>query len=180
MASKRKENPQKELSKEWIIHALLSMMHDIPYRNISISALSDKAGLNRSTFYRHFTTTDDVIIYYLNKLCNELVKRLPEISEMSLPKFVFIYFSFWEDYKDFLSLLKENQMLHLLLQQFMPRMGDELLGERVNLYVYYFIAGGVWNLLEKWLEDGANLSAKELEDEARVIANELAGGSRIR
>lgn len=40
----------------------------MPYSDITISQICQRAGIARQTFYRNFETKDDVIRYYLNHL----------------------------------------------------------------------------------------------------------------
>lgn len=168
--TEKKENPQKTLSKELIRQALLDLMKEKPYKQISITELTLQADLARRTFYRHFMTIDDVLDYYIQIICNEMLGVfLEEEEEKDFQTLAILYFKFWEDYKDFLLILKKNDLLFMLLQKTMAGIRQKL-SEITNKttcsisreYSFYFTAGGLWNLLVKWIEDDTKLSPEEM------------------
>ena len=55
-------------SKELFIRALLTLMHQKPLEDISIKEIVEEASLTRQTFYRHFTSKEDVLKTYLDYL----------------------------------------------------------------------------------------------------------------
>jgi hypothetical protein len=60
-----KPNRQVERTKSWIFDALMLLMDEKPYDKITVSDISEKAGIARPTFYRNFDDKDDVIFEYL-------------------------------------------------------------------------------------------------------------------
>lgn len=48
------QNPIALRSREWLTNALLELMKDKPFHEISISEIAEKADLSRRTFYRFF------------------------------------------------------------------------------------------------------------------------------
>lgn len=57
---------QEYYTKHYIVTALFKLMHTTEYSAISISDITSKAGVGRATFYRHFKTKEDVILYWFN------------------------------------------------------------------------------------------------------------------
>lgn len=178
---KRKENPQKALSKEWIARALQDLMQEKPYQELTITEVASRADLSRRTFYRHFLTIDDVLHYTLEAITDQFIAFLMEETqdgarEVGLTTIVFLFFTYWERHKELLLLLKENDMLFLLLQKFFPKVRARLHGEpdgqqsaTTQAYVFSFAAGGAWNLLVSWVEAGAVQSPREMERVAAYI-----------
>jgi AcrR family transcriptional regulator len=68
--TQKKPNRAVERTKGWIFEALLALLDEKPYQSIGISDISDKAGINRSSFYRNFESKDDVIIQFMTNLVN--------------------------------------------------------------------------------------------------------------
>jgi len=172
----RKEHPQKELSKEWIVNALLDLMDKKNFNQITITELSKNADLARRTFYRHFDTVDDVLDYHMKKLSKELATLFAEgiAQNKSFKEYVVIYFSYWEQHKDLLLLLKKNNLLSILLFNFMPsvkeNLPDNYSNDPTSDYLFYFIFGGICNLLIKWIGDGTKQSAWEMGEIAETIS----------
>ena len=65
-----KPNRQVERTKSWIFDALMLLMDEKPYDKITVSDISDKAGVARPTFYRNFDDKDEVVLQYLKKSFN--------------------------------------------------------------------------------------------------------------
>ena len=59
----RRKNITSEMMMNYIAEGLLKLMSDKPYAKISVSDICEKAGVNRSTYYRHFYTKEDIIRY---------------------------------------------------------------------------------------------------------------------
>ena len=178
--TEKKENPQKTLSKELLRQALLDLMKEKPYKQISITELTMQADLARRTFYRHFITIDDVLDYHIQMICNEMVVMFLEEEKKDFQILVVLYFKFWEGYKEFLLILKKNDLLFMLLQKTMAGIRQKL-SEITNKtscpisreYSFYFTAGGLWNLMVKWIEDGTKLSPEEMGYISKNIMDNL-------
>ena len=160
-------HPQKAVSEALIVEALLSLMREKPYKNIRVTDLSARAGLSRRTFYRHFKTVGEVMDFYLQSICEEFIAfaaAYPE-AQKNLSSVVFVHFAFWERHKDFLLLLNDNDLLYKMVQGFTLRIHTKMMpniNSAEDKYVYNFIVGGQWNLLVKWVKDGAVATPKEM------------------
>ena len=169
MTVKEKENPSKTLSKEMITQALLDLMKEKPYKEISITKIMERSGISRRTFYRHFTVVGDVLDYHIQKLCSQYVSLLLKPAEYNFKTFAFVYFSFWESYTDFLLDLEKNELTFLLLQKYNQYsaeickavFGDNYSSKPDYEYALIFNAGGFWNLHLRLLKDGAKITPAE-------------------
>jgi AcrR family transcriptional regulator len=57
-------NRQVQRTRSWIFEALMALMDEKPYDKITISGITEKAGVARQTFYRNYDGKDDVIYEY--------------------------------------------------------------------------------------------------------------------
>jgi len=159
-----KENPSKTQSKEWFAQSLLTLMQIKPFYSISITEIAEQAQLARRTFYRHFNVQTDILEYLIQKLCVKYIDLLLEQSDLSFSNIALVFFNFCEANKDFLFIMHKNDLLFYLLQkfnQYLPEIQLRVLGSKSlaeDRYSIYFSAGGFWNLLIKWLDDGAQES----------------------
>ena len=70
-----KPNRQVQRTKSWIFEAIILLMDEKPYSKITVSDITEKAGIARQTFYRNFNDKDDVIFEYLvNTFGTELLE----------------------------------------------------------------------------------------------------------
>lgn len=58
------EYSPEEYSRFYIVQALFKLMHEYEYEKISVTDITNKAGVGRATFYRYFKRKEDVILYY--------------------------------------------------------------------------------------------------------------------
>ena len=136
------------------INALLSLMEEKPYNQISVSELSELAEYDRRTYYRYFTSKDDILFSHCSALLSEMAASMS--ASPLTPKSGFLsFFTFWNDHRDFLALLYKQNLIHFL-------------GEKITLvsefsrYAYYFTLGGLWQVLVLWIRDGMTLTPEQL------------------
>lgn len=74
-----------EQSKEKISKALLSIMEQYDFQEITITQISQEARLSRKTFYRLFSTKTDVLNYYFEYLNRFLIISLEVLKCRNSP-----------------------------------------------------------------------------------------------
>ena len=70
------KNPSAIRSKQEITDALLALMEKYPYNEISVKQIMLETGLVRKTFYRNFSSKDDVrstLEKYLHRVSQEVL-----------------------------------------------------------------------------------------------------------
>ena len=80
---KETQNPIAQRSMDWIAAALIALMKEKPFSSISITEISNRADLNRRTFYRSFTSKEEVLTYYLDKIWHEALNDLKTYDDHS-------------------------------------------------------------------------------------------------
>lgn len=83
------ENQTKaEYSKTLIMNAFYSLMKKKPFQEISITEISEIAGVSRLTFYRNFESKEDVIFEYSDRNKRDFLEKVFKVKET--PDFPFI------------------------------------------------------------------------------------------
>ena len=75
-----RKQSQIDRTRGWIEDALIEISECGRYANVTISELCKKAGVGRPTFYRHFTSKEDVIRSRMNKIFECFLQTLAEIG----------------------------------------------------------------------------------------------------
>ena len=91
---KRKENPISIQSKQWLLDALLTLMEEKDFQSITITELTERACLDRKTFYRNFRSKEDVLFLKFQELCQLYISELHSLSQyllMQYQKHILIY-----------------------------------------------------------------------------------------
>lgn len=178
MTDSKRENPQRILSKSLLTHALLELMNEIPYNQINITILAKKADVSRRTFYRHFSTIDEMLDFILHQTALKFQKFQEENKPNDFKTLIYVYFLYWKPRKNFLRILKDNGLLYRLQNKLMPmaptkdidtsRFSVEI-NDIVLNYAMAFTSGAVWSLLVKWLEIGVEQSPEEMAEIAENV-----------
>ena len=142
---KKSQNPSAVRSRKEISNALLKLMQEYPYAEISVKQIIMETSLARKTFYLNFSSKDDVLESILDELIGEYTDALSKANEEKNPAGtknldeaisvdttakvdtitnpLSVIFSFCDKNKAFLSLLHKNKMLYFLLirlNEFLP------------------------------------------------------------
>ena len=146
------------------------LMRKKPYMEITITELCAEADLSRRTFYRHFQTPDQILEYSISEIAKEfLAKRdLVFARNRTFRTLTIMFFSFWEERLDLLFLFRKNHLYYYLNNVFSRHLKDLILHQASHAYseeqikTFLFLSGGLWQLMDDWLEDGAVKSPEEM------------------
>lgn len=173
----------KNLSRQLIVEALLELMKEKPYQDISVTEITKKADVARRTFYFNYSDKDDVLEEFLEMFGKRLFKRINEKTNerMSSKNFIRIYFEFWKEEIEFATILIKNNLfirLFMLIEDDKIAFDNKLKEEVKNIltkeeenYFLIFHATGLWSLLELWVKNGA----KETPEEMAKIYEKIIG-----
>ena len=99
------ENPVSIRSKMYLVDALLELMDEKSYGNISIKELTDRAELSRRTFYTNFETKEDIIKYHIDTLVSGYIEILQTYERLTARYIAKEYFNYWFLHRNLLRLL---------------------------------------------------------------------------
>jgi AcrR family transcriptional regulator len=60
-----------------ICEGLLRLIAQKPYNAITVAALAEEAGVGRATFYRLFDSKEDAVLFCMERVFDELLRKLP-------------------------------------------------------------------------------------------------------
>lgn len=63
------------MMKSYMVDALLILMSEKDFQSITVEEIAVKAGVNRSTYYRHFNGKEDIIFYFLDSVMREYLEE---------------------------------------------------------------------------------------------------------
>ena len=167
------QNPSSIRSRKEITDALLKLMHEHPYQDISVKQIILETNLARRTFYRNYESKDDVLDSVITDKITEYAEELTASPESPLD----VIFRFCEKNKDFLMLLHKNSLLYLLLIKLnimIPKLNQitdktnnmfaRIIGDLEPDYLVAFNVGAIWNVIFKWVERGMTESTDEIKE----------------
>lgn len=176
-----KENRRVLYTKKIIKESLLELLQNKKIHQITVTDICKNANINRGTFYTHYKDAYDLLESMEDELFNQMLEYIEETPI--------------DDYKDVLllkalELIKENKDLFKIL--FCQQMDSDIMDRIVllankaeidklissstvdDVFLEYFIkynVGGVFSVVQTWLENDLNESPMEI---VNIINNIVA------
>lgn len=159
-------------SREKIVDALLRVMRQYDYREITITQIAQEAGLARKTFYRLFAGKEDVLACLFERLYMECFAGIRARNTTHYWDIVQCYFDFWEERRPLLELFRQNCLLPLLFDGayrysfclFEYIRSAEVAGQFSGQlpYLLAYSVGGMHSMLQKWVENDMSIPSAQL------------------
>ena len=168
--------------------ALILLLEKKEYSFITIKEVCEKAGVNRSTFYLHYETMDDLLtesIRYIgnkihkkfgNKVINKQVINKSELEDLLLitPEYLLPYLEFLKENKAIYkiafsqpNLLKEQYIVnHLYKNIFEPILDRFSVPKNDQKYMMSFYLAGISAIMISWIKN-------DCKDDMESIVNIL-------
>ena len=85
-------NPTALKSQEWLTEALINLMRETPYDQITIQSICKKAYLSRQTFYNFFDSKEDILRFWLQQKYEEQFNKFETKPTMqdTIDAFIFV------------------------------------------------------------------------------------------
>ena len=99
---KGQSHPASALSQKLLADGLLSLLEQKPFREITIKELCSHSDIARRTFYRHFSSVEDVMAYVVSHIIENFNKHMLQVQKEAYPAILASYFSFWKYYASLL------------------------------------------------------------------------------
>ena len=151
----RRKNTTSKMMKEYIIGAMLLLMKKRSFSEISIGEITDKAGVNRSTYYRNFHSKEEIIETFFCNILERTITELPADNNLTLQEYLEHVFKVFYRYKEDILCIHQNKLSHLLLSALnsyfllSADMVNESFVERLPLYYH---TGGIFNDFILWFD----------------------------
>ena len=177
------DNPSAIRSQREITEALLTLMGEVPYDEITVKQILLESKLAKKTFYRNFESKEDVLLSLVRTKLRDYFYVVDAGSEDVLTTI----FTFAVQNKDLLILLDRNDMLHIVLQCMNEYIGLHKTGSvsETNPFVRlfdgldseYLIAlniGAIWNVIALWIHQGMEDDPKYVRETIRQYLRRLS------
>ena len=160
----------KDFSKECFYNALVDIMKDKEFEDIQINEICERAGFNRSTFYRNFSSKIDVL---MTKFKEEAKKYQKLVNDKTDNSFIYKMTKLFEllrcSYDIFIQIRKAklDQEMYQAFSDIYP-IDDSF---NISPYGMIFKTGGVYMVIIKWMENGMKESDLEMAETIKTIIN---------
>ncbi len=155
--------------KDTIADALVLLLEKKQLDEISVSEIVLKAGVNRSTYYRHYRNKQEVVRHFYSCLLDTCLRSI-DASFTIREYFIHIFRNFLQ-YKEHLRLLDQRSLTYLLLDEMNQRISFYHRDSEDDLLWFYsqYHIGGVFNAFCFWLREDMTTSPEELAERCICI-----------
>lgn len=155
------------LTKECILTALLRLMEVKSYSSISITDITNLAGVSRMAYYRNYKNKDEILIKHLVEQEAKLLKELRGEPASTLRGMICYIAEFFQENVKVIKAVFDADLGHML---------TDMLGERINnyfpivnanstgKYVVQFYVSAVIGVFRMWFDNGMVETAEEISD----------------
>lgn len=170
---------QKQQSVRMIESALLSLMREKDFQEITVTEIVKRADVARRTFYRLYSRKEDVLHCCFRRLGEEYLKSCSALKKYDIEQIAEEFFGFWYLHREFLMLLHRCQLEDMFFSEIRQisdcivreRIGENIMEKDVNvLYFVCYSTGGFLMLLHQWIAEGMR---EQPEKYARKISTAL-------
>ncbi|MGL6200773.1 MAG: TetR/AcrR family transcriptional regulator [Lachnospiraceae bacterium] len=169
-----KSDAQVHRTKKMIISAILSLMDEYDYKDITVTQIAQYAAIDRSTYYRHFNSKEEILNCYVKEVVKEYESFLLNQHSFSEKACAISFFTVCQNHKADLYRLHKHRLLPTLLAKsddLFLTYHNKLLHEAKRSeeyqdidYVISFFIGGFWHIVQKWVADGMKKTPEQLVD----------------
>lgn len=184
MTNKFKQDKRSLKTRKAIKLALFKMLKTTDLEAVSITALTKMAGVNRNSFYTHYSSItnilDDIntdILFQVDEMLNKYTYKsfredaYPLISEfsknLSENKFFAEYVLFSKNNSDLLRKLKDY-ITDRCVKQYEVESGQK---SEIVPYMVAFLVGGVFDIYGLWFTSGRNVPIQTVTEKTAEFIN---------
>ncbi len=186
-----KTNRQSLRSQKMMHEALVELLKERPLHKISITAITERADVTRSTFYTHYQTKEELLYCCIDENLNVFFDKLrskegfgkDEGADVQSWKGLFLL---WKQHPELVELLKISEMEQIFIERLKniimdmhtTKISKDHPDMNPTLAAYYrdFLAHSIFSVLHHWVMTGMLQSP----DTMGKLLNELCGPIQAR
>ncbi len=179
-------------TREALLRALLELLQEKPLNSITVTELTDRADVNRATFYTHYQDIFDMFDHLesdLTQTCRNMVEAHgQEIAQGDYDGLIADVYQFFADneslfdivfsdtndgafFSSLIEVIREactknagvhDTVVDQLKRKGLPANSAKEACDTVCQYQFYYIAGGVVSILRKWMHSGRKESVAQM------------------
>ena len=158
-----------------MVQALIQLLQTKSLSNITITELTERAGVSRMTYYRNYHSLDEIFSSYLKDLVDAYrtdVATWTDKGNYNDYRNMLHCYEYFYHYKEFIACLVRTGLGHLLLQALDDYILETYYTEDKGRDFYYTLrafSGSLYNIYVTWILEDSKESAEEIVSIIRKI-----------
>ena len=162
-----KHNEINVLTKECILTALLRLMEEKPFVNISITDITTLAGVSRMAYYRNYSSKEDILLKKLEDEEKKIIETFIGQKADSIKDVIYYVSNFIQENSDVIKAIYSAGLAHKL---------TEMINERIysyfpishqsaeGTYAVKFYVGAILSVYSHWIDTGLEEPAETVTE----------------
>ena len=148
--------------REHLLKALLKRMEQTGLSGISVSELAQRAGVGRASFYRNFTSIEDILVQEERRLFEAWKENDKKRTDPSRDAFVESLLNFYKSNQTFYLSLYRVGLSAIVRETILSAIPIEPADPNPVAYVKSSIAYMIYGWVDEWMKRGMQESGTEL------------------
>ena len=142
--------------KKAIVLGYFSLLDKYQNDKISVSMIADYAHVSRMSYYRNFDSKNDIIIYFLESVLDEITSKLSSDCTFWSSEYGYVFLQVLTKYKSqFLQLDKYGFMglVQTMFNEANINLEGDMPSNSIKRYNLYFASGATLNGIMEWFRN---------------------------
>lgn len=178
-------NQRVAMTKRLLKESLLELLEDYSISHVTVVMLCAKAGINRSTFYAHYSSPHDVLREIGYETTEEIERLIQDPSNESMKDYLLAACTYVYETKDLQKILIQNtstddiqnMMKAIPFDAVLPEtLGDKgkATSQEDKIIATAFLTSGIFNVIRYWILSDVDKSPEEITDIIFATAAKIA------
>lgn len=143
----------------------------MPYHKITITSISKKAGVPRSTFYRYYDTKEDVLKDYIQYFFEVFSYKLKQYHHITIKNYIQFHFLFFKENEIYFQTLKKLHYEYIFFDYISnPQLYSHYQGDDKNYVIYQTIS--LLSIIFNWVTSQNQLSISYMSEMVMSLLSE--------
>lgn len=151
-----------------ITEALLNLMHEKSFSDISITEIIRSAKVARASFYRNYDSKENVLLTLIDNILEQFRSAIDcDADNYYTYQNVYSSFAYFKKYGNFLVdlyVFGYGSILLEKLNQFHEEIAGTMPSNSIERYKLYMYMGALFNTAIIWIQNGAKESIEDITD----------------
>ena len=151
--------------------SLLELLHERPIEDITVRDLTNRAGVGRVSFYRHFESKEDILRQESDRLIKEWGAAFEQSPGAGLDTLFPNLFNFLQKNQSFYQALYQAGLSSILMDTIVGTIQHEAEETNAEAYFKSFLAYGIFGWVNEWIRRGMQESGDEMDAQFKAMKN---------
>ena len=150
--------------------ALFSLMEKKKFSEIRVADIISMSGVAKASYYRNFSSIEDVIYFYIDQMNEELAELMPkqhDINMKTIRQNLIILYKYYLEHREEILLLCSNGFYELIqdnTDQFLINAIGDMPSNSIDRYNIFLLSGAICHVQIEWLKNKTPESPEAFAD----------------